>query len=181
MVVKSVKPESAEKVLLTIEVSDNVKLGQADLKLKSGVVHDKLTVYQNVDYIKVDPPYGVARMGDVATMQKVSTQYTAYAYSNGPDGKKDTKDDLKLMPVKATWTVLPYPENESADYLKFIGSISENGLFTPLGEGVNAEREYTQENAGAATIHAKATIDGAIFEATSHHISTVPDYVNNIH
>lgn len=181
MVVMSVKAESAEKAILTIETSDQANLGSADLKIKNGVVHEELRVYQSVDYIKVNPPYGVARMGDVAAMQKVSTQYTAYAYSNGPDGKKDTKDDLILMPVKATWTLLPYPENESADYLKFIGSISENGLFTPIGEGINPEREFTQENAGAATIHAKVTIDGANFEATSHHISTVPDYVNNIH
>lgn len=181
MVLKDVKAESDDKAILTIEVSNQKKIGKSQLKIKKGISREKLTVYQSIDYIKVDPPYGVARMGDVAAMQKVSTQYSAYAYSNGPDGKPDTKDDLKLMPLQATWSILPYPEDANADYLKFVGSMNENGLFTPLGEGVNPERAYTQENAGAATIHAKATIDGKTFEATSHHISTVPDYVNNIH
>lgn len=181
LIVKDVKAESDDMAMLTIEVSDGAKIGPSQLKIKKGVSREKLTVYEAIDYVKVDPPYGVARMGDVAAMQKVSIQYTAYGYSNGPDGKPDTKDDVLLMPLQAAWSIKPYPEDANADYLRFIGSIDETGLFTPLGEGVNPEREYTQENAGAATVHATVTIDGKNFEATSHHISTVPDYVNNIH
>lgn len=181
VVVKSFAAESDEKAVLTIEVSGNIQPGQYDIQIANGVVHEKLTVYQNVDYLKVDPPYGVARVGDSGPMQKVSTQFTAYAYSNGKDGKKDTEDDLKLMPVKAQWSLKGFPDSNNLEEIKFIGSIDQNGLFTPLSEGVNKEREFTQENVGAVTVHAKATVDGKALEAESHHISTVPDYVNNVH
>ncbi|MED4204953.1 quinohemoprotein amine dehydrogenase subunit alpha [Neobacillus mesonae] len=179
--VKSFKTESDEKAVLTIEVNREILPGQYEIKVENKAVHDQLTVYQNIDYLKIDPPYGVARVGDRGPMQKVSTQFTAYAYSNGKDGKKGTEDDLMLMPVKAEWTLKGYPDEANAEKVKFIGSIDENGLFTPLGEGINEKREYTQENVGAVTVHAKATVDGKTLKATSHHISTVPDYVNNVH
>lgn len=180
-IVKSFVAESDDQAVLTVEVSEKLLPGHYEIKIENGTVHDSLTVYQAVDYLKIDPPYGVARVGDRGPMQKVSTQFTAYAYSNGKDGKKDTEDDLKLMPVKAQWTLKGYPDEENTDEIKFIGSIDENGLFTPLAEGMNEERDFTQENVGAVTVHIKAEVDGKTYEATSHHISTVPDYVNNIH
>lgn len=180
-VVKSFVAESDEKAVLTLDVSGAIQPGEYEIKITNGTVHEKLTVYQNVDYLKIDPPYGVARMGDNGPMQKVSTQFTTYAYSNGKDGKKDTADDLKLMPIKAQWTLKGFPDSENLEEIKFIGSIDQTGLFTPLGEGINAEREFTQENVGAVTVHAKATVAGKTLETTTHHISTVPDYVNTVH
>lgn len=181
VVVKNFVAESDEKATLTIEVGEKVKPGQYDIQISNGVIHEKLTVYQNVDYIKIDPPYGLARVGGSGPMEKMSTQITAYAYSNGKDGKKGTEDDLKLMAVKAEWTLLGYPDKKNKKDIKFIGSIDENGLFTPQAEGINHEREFMQENIGAVTVHAKAKIDGKTFEAETHQISSVPDYVNTIH
>ncbi|WP_203362523.1 quinohemoprotein amine dehydrogenase subunit alpha [Bacillus sp. REN10] len=185
-------PKGVEVVRLTASSDDQAEVEmKVDEKAEVGAfafneekvkVHEKFMVYDQADYIKLEPAYGVSRMGGAGPMDKVSIQYVAYAYSSGKDGKKESKDDLNLGPVDAEWSLLTYPENNaSRDDRPYIGKLAKNGLYTPEAEGVNAEREFVQENVGSATVQAKVIIDGKAFTATTHHISTVPDYVNTIH
>lgn len=172
---------SDEQAELKISVAKDVELGEIEIKLSKGSFHNRLTVFDQINYIAITPSYGVARMGGASTMNKVSTQFVAYAYSNGKDGKKGTSDDLKLMPVDATWSLKPYPNEKETHLLEFIGNIDASGLFSPLAEGINEKREFTQENVGGTTVTARVTIDGQTFEAETHLIATVPDYVQGIY
>ncbi|WP_338754290.1 quinohemoprotein amine dehydrogenase subunit alpha [Bacillus sp. FJAT-52991] len=173
---------SDDQAEVEMKVDQKAEIGAFALNGEKVNVHEKWMLYDQADYIKVEPAYGVSRMGGAGPMDKVSIQYVAYAYSNGKDGKKESKDDLNLGPVDAEWSLLTYPEkNASRDDRPYIGELAKNGLYTPKAEGLNEAREFVQENVGSATVQAKVTIDGKSFTATTHHISTVPDYVNNVH
>ncbi|PAQ13975.1 quinohemoprotein amine dehydrogenase subunit alpha [Bacillaceae bacterium SAOS 7] len=173
---------SDDQAEIEVKVDPKAETGFFMLNGEQVKVHEKMMVYDQADYIKVEPSYGVSRMGGAGPMDKVSIQYVAYAYSNGKDGKKDSKDDLNLGPVDAEWSLLTYPEeNAPRDDRPYIGELAENGLYTPEAEGLNENREFVQENVGSATVQAKVTIDGKSLTAKTHHISTVPDYVNNVH
>ena len=54
-----------------------------------------LAVYDKIDYIEVAPDASLGRLGG-AIAAKQFTQLEAIAYSAGPDGKKDTDDDVPL-------------------------------------------------------------------------------------
>ncbi|OZI10631.1 quinohemoprotein amine dehydrogenase subunit alpha [Bacillaceae bacterium SAS-127] len=173
---------SDDQVEIEVKVDPKAETGFFMLNGEQVKVHEKMMVYDQADYIKIEPGYGVSRMGGAGPMDKVSIQYVAYAYSNGKDGKKDSKDDLNLGPVDAEWSLLTYPEEDAPrDDRPYIGELAENGLYTPEAEGLNEKREFVQENVGSATVQAKVTINGKSFTAKTHHISTVPDYVNNVH
>lgn len=173
--------QSDEQALLKVEVEQQAEMGVYDVALSNGAFHQKLTLYNSIDYVAIDPVYGVSRVGGAGPMDKVSTQFGAYAYSNGKDQKQGTEDDLLLMSVDAEWSLIPYPDPNKTEVLNYLGKIDSSGLFTPREEGINPEREFVNENVSAATVIAKVKIDGKVFEAETHHIQTVPDYVPNIH
>ena len=173
---------SDEQLTAEVKVDKKAESNMFMINGDQAAVHGKFTVYDQADYLKIEPSYGVSRMGGAGPMDKMSIQYVAYAYSKGKDGKKETEDDLKLGPVPAEWSLLPYPEGaEGRDDRPYIGKIAADGLYTPSVEGVNEEREFVQENVGSATVAAKAKVDGKELTVKSHHITTVPDYVNTIH
>ncbi|MED0675960.1 quinohemoprotein amine dehydrogenase subunit alpha [Aneurinibacillus thermoaerophilus] len=177
--VQKITPVSNEEIKVTVAVGKNVAEGSFAIGSGQVISHKKLAVYHRVDYVKVTPSYAVSRVGGAGPMHKVSTQFVAYAYSNGPDRKKGTADDMQLMPVKAKWSLAPYPEGNKGEDLAYIGKIDQSGLFTPGTEGTNAKRVFTAENVGSATVIAKYESGGKTLIGKTHLIVTVPDY-NNI-
>lgn len=172
---------SDDQVKISLAVDDTALTGASIIGTEKAIVHPKLVVYDRIDYIKVTPPYAVARVGGAGLMHKVSTQFVAYAYSSGKDGKQGTDDDIELMPVTAEWALAPYPEGEKDEDLRYIGSIdSKTGLFTPAAEGVNKERPFTQENVGSVSVIAKYRYGGNTLTGKTHLVVTVPDYNNVI-
>ncbi|MFE4200332.1 quinohemoprotein amine dehydrogenase subunit alpha [Aneurinibacillus aneurinilyticus] len=172
---------SDDQVKISLAVDDAALTGASIIGTEKAIVHPKLVVYDRIDYIKVTPPYAVARVGGAELMHKVSTQFVAYAYSSGKDGKQGTDDDIELMPVTAEWALAPYPEGEKDEDLHYIGSIdSKTGLFTPAAEGVNKERPFTQENVGSVSVIAKYRYGGNTLTGKTHLVVTVPDYNNVI-
>jgi quinohemoprotein amine dehydrogenase len=177
--VKSITSVSDDEAKLTVVADKSTGIGSFSIASEKMNSHENLIVYDKVDYLQATPSYAVARIGGASAMQKVSTQFVAYAYSNGKDGKKGTADDLKLMLVPAKWSLGPYPENIKNDEdLKYIGKMDENGLFTPSIEGVNKERPYTAENVGSVTAIATYKWNGKTFTGKAHLITAVPDYNN---
>lgn len=180
--VENISIVSDDQAEVEINVDKLAEIGTKTLEKKAVTVHQQMIVYDNVDYIKIEPEFGIARMGGGGPMNKMSTQYVAYAFSNGKDGKEGTDDDMKLYPVDAKWVLEAYPGGEGErDDRPYIGEIDESGLFTPNEEGINEEREFIQENVGSVTVVAEVTIDGKTLTDKSHHVSTVPDYDNFIH
>ncbi|WP_019120295.1 quinohemoprotein amine dehydrogenase subunit alpha [Brevibacillus massiliensis] len=170
-----------EQAQLRLTAADSADIGSFAIGTDRAVVHKELVVYDKVDYIKIAPAYGVARMGGEGPMNKVSTQFVAYGMSKGKDGKQGTDDDLTLDAVDAEWSLAAYPEGANSQYLQYLGTLEQDGLYTPKAEGINPAREYTQENVGSATVVAKAAVDGKVFSAQAHLVSTVPDYNNIVH
>ncbi|MED0668766.1 quinohemoprotein amine dehydrogenase subunit alpha [Aneurinibacillus aneurinilyticus] len=172
---------SDDQVKISLAVDDAALTGASIIGTEKAIVHPKLVVYDRIDYIKVTPPYAVARVGGAGLMHKVSTQFVAYAYSSGKDGKQGTDDDIELMPVTAEWALASYPEGEKDEDLHYIGSIdSKTGLFTPAAEGVNKERPFTQENVGSVSVIAEYRYGGNTLTGKTHLVVTVPDYNNVI-
>lgn len=137
-------------------------------------------VYDKVDLIKVTPEQGLARYGE--ENQRKSVQFEATAYKNGKDGKPNTNDDILLGPVAATWSMTN--QSEELDDTEFIGTLDQKtGLFTPAKPGPNPNREWSTNNAGGVHVHAVYTdpMNGQALKADGFLLSTVPDFVKNVH
>ena len=72
--------------------------------------------------IKVKPDWTMARVGGV-TFPKMLAQFEAWAFHNGPDGKPDTADDIKLGLVDAAWSMEEYTATYDDDDIKFVGTL----------------------------------------------------------
>ena len=67
-----------------------------------------------------DAGWGMARVGGVV-FPKMLAQFEAFAFAHGTDGKPDTKDDMPIGAVDATWSVEEYTATFDDDDLKFVG------------------------------------------------------------
>jgi quinohemoprotein amine dehydrogenase len=106
----------------------------------------------DIDRLTVDPPYQVARVGDGGgPIPKEYGVFDAVAWSNGPDGKPETADDVRLGAVPASWRTEPWNElaREERD-VEFAGKFEDPnvGVFTPGDAGPNPARKYGTNNAG---------------------------------
>jgi quinohemoprotein amine dehydrogenase len=135
-----------------------------------------------MDYIKVTPAWNMARVGGVV-FPKMVAQFEAVAYNHGPDGKPDTKDDISLGPVDATWTTEEYTATFDDDDKAFVGDIdAKSGLFTPAADGPNPKRSGNRNNVGDVWVVATYTPPGRAtaglpMRARSHLVVTVPLYM----
>jgi quinohemoprotein amine dehydrogenase len=144
----------ANHVGFTLNVGAKARRGALPLSL--GAAHhegekplrmpDTLLVAKGVDYIKATPERAIARLGGIK-VPKDGVPFEAMAYSNGPDGKRHTDDDVALGYVPATWSVSEYFNDFADDEASQIGTMSPNGLFMPADEGAYA-KAYTGDHTG---------------------------------
>lgn len=140
----------------------SIAVGEANLD-------NAITVYQQIDAVKVEPSYAVARVGDGGGSQpKVKAVFEALAYAAGADGKAGTDDDIKIGIFPAKWHLEPFDEQAVKDEdLKFVGKINpETGVFTPAVAGPNPARKYGTNNVGRLSVKAivgdqKQTVTGS--------------------
>jgi quinohemoprotein amine dehydrogenase len=162
-----------------LDVAADAALGARDLFVAGTLRKGALTVYDKVDFIKITPAWNMARVGG-AVFPKMLAQFEAFAFSHGPDGKPDTKDDLPVGPVDATWTVEEYTATFDDDDLKFVGEVdAKTGLFNPALDGPNPARSGNRNNIGDVWVVAthKPTADAAPMRARAHLVVTVPLYL----
>ncbi|MBN9671310.1 quinohemoprotein amine dehydrogenase subunit alpha [Roseibium aggregatum] len=112
---------------------------------------DGLAVYSHIDSLKVEPEFGVARVGGGGgSAGKVPARFDAVGYWNGPDGQAGTEDDVRIGIIPATWSVAAF--NEEAEVLKDVEHAGEMdtslGIFMPAVAGPNPERPFSTNNAG---------------------------------
>jgi len=181
--VKVTRVASATPTLLTVEVSvaADATVGARDVFVAGGSRPGAAAVYDRIDGIKVVPQWGMARVGGVA-FPKGYQQFEAVAYHNGPDGKPDTKDDVNLGMVDATWSIEEYSAVFGDDDRQFVGEIDSTGLFTPREDGPNPKRRNNANNVGdvyVVAVHtpAEAGKSGAPLRARAHLLVTVPLYM----
>jgi quinohemoprotein amine dehydrogenase len=170
---------------LDLTIAADAKIGHRDLFVAGAVKENAAVLFDKVDEIKVTPQAGMARLGGI-NFPKQFQQFEVVGYNYGPDGKPDTKDDLDLGPMTGiTWSIEEYTATYGDDDIKYVGTIDQNGFFTPNVDGPNPKRPRNANNVGdvwvVATLNRSGKDkDGKEFKtlrARAHLLVTVPLYM----
>jgi quinohemoprotein amine dehydrogenase len=168
----SAKQNNPGEVELTVRVADDAAVGLRSLSSKGGPGEARIAVYRQFDSIRVEPEFGIARLGG-GTNLGVSAQFEAVAYLNGPDRKPGTPDDVRLGYVTANWRVDNHDKKaKDADDIRFAGVMEPQGLFLPAAAGPNPARKGLN-NVGDLAVIATVADGTRVNEAKAHLIVTV--------
>jgi quinohemoprotein amine dehydrogenase len=175
--VKRVVSASPDLVKAEVEVSKTAGIGPRDVGVAGMYREGAAVVFDKIDAIKVRPQAGMARVGGIR-FPKEFQQFEAIAYSNGADGKPDTKDDLELGPIDVAWSIEEYTATFDDDDKQYVGTLDDNGLFTPNVDGPNLKRKNHADNYGDVWVIATYKLpDGKVLRARGHLLVTVPLYI----
>jgi quinohemoprotein amine dehydrogenase len=172
-------------ITVAVSVAKDAVPGRRTVFVAGATGDASVAVYDTIDFIKVTPQAGLARVGG-ANFPKQLQQFEAVAYANGPDGKPDTKDDVALGLVDASWGVEEYTATFEDDDKDFVGAIdAKTGLFTPNLDGPNPKRRNNANNYGDVWVVASyQPRDGGgtgapahVLKARAHLLVTVPLYM----
>jgi quinohemoprotein amine dehydrogenase len=168
---------------LAVQVDAALPNAIRDISLKRATAERAIAVYDKVAYIRTLPDASMARLGGVVAPKQYA-QFEAIAYAAGPDGKPHTADDIPLGPVPVRWSMSEFLSTPTDDDVKFVGAISEGGLFTPNVEGPNPQRKtqqnnYPTNNWGDVWVEAAYQPPGSAtaMNARSYLVVTIPLYM----
>ncbi len=167
---------TAQLVTVEVEVAMDARPGIRDVFIAGAPSPAAAVVYDKIDAIKVRPQAGMARIGGVR-FPKQYQQFEAIAYTNGPDGKPDTADDIELGPVDAAWGIEEYTATFGDDDKTYVGSIDKTGYFTPNVDGPNPKRKGGTNNYGDVWVVASYQNGDKTLRARAHLLVTVPLYI----
>ena len=175
--IKRVIGTSPTEARVEVEVAKDASAGVRDVLVAGASATGAITVFDKIDAIKVTPTSGMARVGG-ANFPRGYQQFEAIAFSNGPDTKPDTKDDIDLGAVDVAWSVEEYTATYNDDDKQFVGTLDDSGLFTPNLDGPNPKRRNNADNVGDVWVVATyKTPDGRTLRARALLIVTVPIYM----
>ncbi len=182
VVVESVQEARADRIVARVSVLPNAVLGVRNIRMGESIGQKLLALYDKVDYIRVLPERGMARLGGSGKMPKQFQQFEAVAFNRGPDGVEGTADDVEIGPVQARWSIEEYFSSYFDDDKDFVGSIDQNGLFTPAGEEPNPKRHRSDSNTGDVWAVATYTPgDGTkSLKARAYLLVTFPLYIKRM-
>ncbi|MBM3267929.1 MAG: quinohemoprotein amine dehydrogenase subunit alpha [Candidatus Sericytochromatia bacterium] len=127
---------------VTVQVESGARPNRRPLKLDGKPTQVEVAVARQIDYITVSPEHGMARIGyewDPAKPKLVPRQgatFEAWGWSHGPDGKRQTADDVALTRLDGVrWSLSEFHTTFDDDDLAYIGTLGQNGLFMPNGFG----------------------------------------------
>jgi len=122
----------------------------------------KVTLYDTVDYVRIRPLQGLARIGG-EKHPKQFERFEAYAVHRGKDRKPFTDDDVDLFQVRPTWALAELHVREDDDDLQFVGTIdAQTGVFTPNVDGPNEQRKWQANNIGDVFVTCEVELDVAV-------------------
>jgi quinohemoprotein amine dehydrogenase len=178
--VVSVTPDLAT---VTVDVATTAPLGMRDLFVAGAARQRALAVFDRIDSIKVKPDWAMARVGGVG-FPKALAQFEAWGYSNGPDGRADTADDIELGLVDVQWSMEEFAATYDDDDIKFVGTLdAKTGRFTPNIDGPNPARNGQRNNIGDVWVVARHNVEASgdkpasTHRARAHLLVTVPLYM----
>lgn len=178
--VKSIVDQSAQQITVDVDVDAKALLGKRDVAVRRAVAPNAIAIYDKVDYVKVTPETGLARLGG-NSHPKGFQQFDAIAWNRGPDDKPNTPDDVELGPVEATWSIEEFYAVYGDDDKDFIGSLSPSAFFTPASEGPNPKRKFSRNNYGdvwvVATLKDEKGKDGKPISGKAYLVVTIPLYI----
>lgn len=180
-IMEIVKQEGGD-IWVKVKADGHAAGEQAAVEIAGAAGKASVKLFAEIDYIKVKPDPGVARIGDGDGTVRQSTQFEAFAYSKGSDGKENTEDDIEIGPVGAKWNLEEYKfMGIEDDDIRYVGSIDKDtGVFTPGTGGPNPKRMWSTNNTGNVTVAAvyKDPATGRELRGTALLIVSVPDYVS---
>ena len=173
---------SQEPGLVTVSASVSPKAtpGNRTVTVKEAALTEAYAVYDHIDFLKVTPVTSLSHLGST-THPRGYAQFEAVAFSNGPDGKPDTSDDIDLGPVPATYKLEEFMASYGDDDTSFVGSIdAKTGLFTPASDGPDPKRKSMRNNYGDVWVTATYQPHGVAspLVGRSYLIVAVPTYQN---
>jgi quinohemoprotein amine dehydrogenase len=181
--VDRVVSSTANQLVVAVSVAPNATPGRRAVFLAGATGDASVAVYDTIDFIKVLPLAGMARVGG-ANFPKQLQQFEAVAYANGPDAKPNTKDDIELGLVDPQWSIEEYTATYDDDDKDFVGTIdAATGLFTPNLDGPNPKRRHNANNLGdvwaVASYQAPGSSGAAAraLKGRAHLLVTVPLYI----
>jgi quinohemoprotein amine dehydrogenase len=166
-------------VTVSASVSPDAAPGTRMVAVKSATLPAAYAVYDHIDFLKVTPTTSIAHLGG-SPHPKGFVQFETVAFSNGPDGKPNTDDDIDLGPVPATYKMEEFVASYGDDDTEFVGSVDEKtGLFTPASDGPDPKRKSMRNNYGDVWITATYKTEGAPpLKGRSYLVVAVPQYVS---
>lgn len=154
--VHRVVSHTPQEIVAEVDVAENAISGKRDIAVGSAVLPNAIAVYDKIDYIRVLPATPIARLGGAAQRPKGYEQFEVMAYNRGADNKPNTADDVALGPIDVSWSMEEFPEVFGDDDQKYVGTLSETGLFTPALDGPNPRRNQMRDNYGTVWVVATA-------------------------
>src|SRR5450756_92303 len=97
--VTKIVSSTPEMVTVLASVDAKATPGRRPVSVANYTIPGAYAVYEHMDFLKVTPETGIAHLGS-EPHAKGYMQFEAVAYSNGPDGKPNTPDDIN--PVSYT-------------------------------------------------------------------------------
>lgn len=154
--VVEVLSQSADTLVVQARASADAASGSRSVQVGGAAAENLFTIYQQVDAVRVEPEFNIARVGDAGgPIPGVPAQFSAVAYANGPDGEAGSDDDIRIGVMPASWSVAnASPAAEAMEDTRYAGEMQANGLFLPADAGLNPERKYSTNNAGELTVQA---------------------------
>ena len=178
--VRRVVSHTPGEAVVEVDVSADAVPGKRDIFFRRSVLQSAIAVYDRVDYIRVTPDSGLARLGS-ETHPKGYQQFEAIGYQRGADGKPHTGDDVELGPVDVSWSVEEFYSVYGDDDKEFVGALSPEGFFTPSSDGPNPQRKFSRNNYGdvwvVATAKNEKDMEGRPLAGKSYLVVTVPAYM----
>lgn len=169
------------KLVCEVVVGKKAKRGVMTLGIKNlrGSAH--LTVFDQVDGIRIYPAIGRARVscGDAYPPQGV--QFVARGIDYGPDRQANTADDLILEPMNVRWWQEEEKTGEKDDDLKYLGTAMPTGCYVPFTTYAPVEERYQRrEAAGLIAVLAACTEGGRELKDRARLVVTEPDFIPHI-
>ncbi len=153
LTVEEVAPAGGGVWEVRVRISPDAPLGKRAVEVAGVRAEGLLVVHRGVDYIRVLPEKGLARIGGL-TAPKQLQQFEAVGFSKGRDGVLGSEDDVRIGPLPARWSLAEYYHGLGEDDVSYVGSIDQQGLFTPADEGPNPKRPFSTNNVGDVWVEA---------------------------
>ena len=173
------------QIVASVSVAADAAVGRRNVIVAGATGDATVAVYNTIDFVKVRPQSGMARLGGGGAFPKQLQQFEAIGYAKGPDGKADTKDDVELGLLDVSWSIEEYAATFHDDDKDFVGEIdAETGLFTPNIDGPNPKRKNNANNYGDVWVvatypraRAAAASNARAVKGRAHLLVTVPAYI----
>ena len=167
---------SADTVVVEARADNAASGGARQVRVGAVAADGLLKLYRRIDYLRVEPERGLARIGgNGGKLAKQPMQFEAAAYVRG-DGRKG---DWRIGVFPAQWSFGNANANAKAfGDAGYAGKFEDGGLFVPAAAGPNPKRKFGTNNTGDLKVSAELVDGKRNLRASAPLIVTVQRWVD---